>query len=248
MNEFKELIYEGDTDFTDIDWPTLDLDFDVDLAPLSEVKIGFVFEDDFELYLKLNAKISAASTYELNLFSSKDPSFGFSEGDDITAGLVVVTDLIIELDAEVDISSGFYMKFDKGVGAELVMFSRNISDFNFHGGKFEFLPAVLKVALKAGLEFKQVTKQFPKVKPKDDKPLFGAGVVAEVVAHVAEFTISVTEPTIFTGDENSGPEKAARRNEVELASVVHPDSSSLHELAVRMMEKRKSAPVPPSKR
>lgn len=247
VNEFKELIYEGDTDFTDIDWPTLDLDFDVDLAPLPEVKIGFLFEDDFELYLKLNTKISAASTYELNLFSSKDPSFGFSEGDDITAGLAVVIDLIIELDAEVDISSGFHMKnmkFDKGVGAELVMFSRNISDFNFHGGKFEFLPvtlssptatikAVLRVALKAGLEFKQVTKQLPKVKTKDDKPLFGAGVVAEVVAHVAEFSISVTGPTISTGDENSGPEKAARRNEVESAGAVHPDSSSFHELAVR---------------
>ncbi|CCC12685.1 unnamed protein product [Sordaria macrospora k-hell] len=248
VNEFKELIYEGDTDFTDIDWPTVDLDFDVDLAPLPEVKIGFVFEDDFELYLKLNTKISAASTYELNLFSSKDPSFGFSEGGDITAGLAVVIDLIIELDAEADISSGFHMKFDKGVGAELVMFSRNISDFNFNGGKFEFLPvtlssptatikAVLRVALKAGLEFKQVTKQLPKVKTKDDKPLFGAGVVAEVVAHVAEFSISVTGPTISTGDENPGPNRAARRNEIESTGAVHPgSSSSLHDLAVRKDE------------
>lgn len=247
IDEFKELIYEGDTDFTDINWPTLDLDFDVDLAPLPEVKIGFVFEDDFELYLKLNTKITAASTYELNLFSSKDPSLGFSEGDDITAGLAVVIDLIIELDAEVDISSGFHMKFDKGVGAELVMFSRNISDFNFNGGQFEFLPvtlssptatikAVLRVALKAGLEFKQVTKQLPKVKTKDDKPLFGAGVVAEVVAHVAEFSISVTGPTISIGDEDSDPDKAARRNEVESAGAVHPDSSSSNSLAVRKDE------------
>lgn len=240
--EFGELMFEGDTD---IDWPTLDVDFDLDLAPLPEVKIGFVFDDDFELYLKLNTKISAASTYELNLFSSKSPTFGFSQGDDITAGLAVVIDLIIELDAEVDISSGFHMKFDKGVGAELVMFSRNISDFNFNGGKFEFLPvtlssptatikAVLRVKLKAGLEYNQLSTTIPGVKTKDDEPLFGVGVVAEVVANVAEFSVSVTGPTISTGDKNSSPEKAARRNEMESADAVHSDSlSSLHDLAVR---------------
>lgn len=110
-----------------IEFPTIDVDFDVDLPPLPGVSVKFQFEDDFELYMLLNTRLSAGATYTLNLFASKS-ALGIAIGNDITAGVVVVIDLILDVSAAIDISSGFHLKLDKGVGFELNMFDKNVSN------------------------------------------------------------------------------------------------------------------------
>ena len=112
----------------EIEFPTLaNVSFDLDLKPLPGVSVKFEFQDDFELYMLLNTKLGAGATYTLNLYPSKSP-VGIAIGSDIAAGVVVVIDLILDVSTAVEISSGFHMKLDKGVGFELDMFSPNLSN------------------------------------------------------------------------------------------------------------------------
>ena len=113
----------------DVEFPTLDVDFDLDLKPLPDVSVKFQFDDGFELYMLLNTKLGAGATYTLNLYASKSPVV-IAIGNDITAGIAVVIDLILDVSTAIDISSGFHLKLDKGVGFELNMFSQNVSNIN----------------------------------------------------------------------------------------------------------------------
>jgi len=92
----------------DLEFPTLaNISFDLDLKPLPGVSVKFEFQDDFELYMLLNTKLGAGATYTLNLYASKSP-VGIAIGSDITAGVVVVIDLILDVTTAVEISSGFH--------------------------------------------------------------------------------------------------------------------------------------------
>ncbi|KAK0715929.1 hypothetical protein B0H67DRAFT_489159, partial [Lasiosphaeris hirsuta] len=201
---------EAFEDGHDIEFPTLDVDFDLDLKPLPGVSVKFQFEDGFELYMLLNTKLGAGATYTLNLYGSKSP-LGVAIGSDITAGVAVVIDLILDVGTAIDMSSGFHLKLDKGVGFELNMFSQNVSNVAFPGGQFEFLPVsivssgvvlkgILRVGLKLGLEL-----DAGGIAPVLDNTIFNmeAGIVAEVFANVAEFMTNVTGPA--PAPDNSKP-------------------------------------------
>ena len=121
---FTGQAFEDDYDF---EFPTIDVDFDVDLAPLPGVSVTFKFEEDFELYMLLNTKLAGGATYTLNLFASKT-ALGIAISNDITAGVAVVIDLILDVRTAIDISSGFHLKLDRGVGMKLDMFGQNVSD------------------------------------------------------------------------------------------------------------------------
>jgi len=120
-------IFDGPDDDNPFQFPTIDVDFDLDLAPLPGVTVQFQFDDDLEIYMRLNSKLAAGATYTLNLFSSVSP-LGVAIGSDITAGVAVVIDLILDVRTAIDISSGFHLRLDKGVGMKLDMFSPNVSD------------------------------------------------------------------------------------------------------------------------
>ncbi|KAK0641866.1 hypothetical protein B0T16DRAFT_334069 [Cercophora newfieldiana] len=198
-NFFESLVDDEDG----IEFPTLEnVDFDLDLQPLPGVSVKFEFEDDFELYMLLNTKLGAGATYTLNLYASKSP-VGIAIGKDITAGVVVVIDLILDVNTAIEISSGFHLKLDKGVGFELNMFSPNVSKVDFPGGQFEFLPVtivsegvvlkgVLRVGLKIGLEVDTNGIASILTSPFD----ISAGVVAEVFANVAELITNVSGPAL----------------------------------------------------
>ncbi len=121
---FTGKVFDPDTDY---EFPTFDVDFDIDLPELPDVTVRFEFEDDFELYMELAVRLEGAATYTLNLFSSQSP-IGIAVGSDITVGVACVIDLILDARAALEISSGFHLKLDKGVGFELNMFSPNVSD------------------------------------------------------------------------------------------------------------------------
>ncbi|KAK3339867.1 hypothetical protein B0T25DRAFT_523544 [Lasiosphaeria hispida] len=204
---FTLAVFEDDYD---VEFPTVDVDFDLDLKPLPGVSVKFQFEDGFELYMLLNTKLGAGATYTLNLYASKSP-LGFAIGSDITAGVAVVIDLILDVSTAIDMSSGFHLRLDKGVGFELNMFSQNVSNVAFPGGQFEFLPVsivspgvvlkgILRVGLKLGLEL-----DTGGIAPILDNTPFNikAGIVAEVFANVAEFITNVTGPA--PAPKNSKP-------------------------------------------
>jgi hypothetical protein len=114
-------------DSNDDPFPVMQVDLDLKLPPLSTVTARFAFDEDLEVYMMLNTKLALGGTYTINLFSSAGP-FGIAVGNDITAGLAVVLDLILDVQAPVEINGGFHLKLNKGVAMELNMFSPNVSD------------------------------------------------------------------------------------------------------------------------
>ncbi|KAJ5106646.1 hypothetical protein N7456_003321 [Penicillium angulare] len=106
-------------------WPTLDLDLNLDnTTGLPGAEVHFEF-DNLELYLDLDIKLSAGSTYTLNIYSSESPAGIAMPG--LTAGAVFSVDLILIAEAEIDIGSGIHIKLEDGLAFDLEMFNSNVS-------------------------------------------------------------------------------------------------------------------------
>ncbi|KAK0723490.1 hypothetical protein B0T26DRAFT_640423 [Lasiosphaeria miniovina] len=214
---FGNIISDG-LDIDDFVMPTLNVSLDIDLPPLPSVDIKFEFDAGLELYVELGVKLHAGATYSLNLFSSNTP-IGVALGPDILAGVAVTVDLILDIQAAIEITSGFHLKVDKPLGMELTMFSTNLSHIDFPGGQFEFLPVtlvsdsavlkgVLRVALRAGLAYKTPKLNSVFIPDKlEEKLTFGAGVAVSVFANMAEFVTNVTGPSISTSDDAATKQK-----------------------------------------
>lgn len=214
---FGNIITDG-LDIDDFVMPTLNVSLDIDLPPLPSVDIKFEFDAGLELYVELGVKLHAGATYSLNLFSSNTP-IGVAVGPDILAGVAVTVDLILDIQAAIEITSGFHLKVDDPLAMELTMFSTNLSHIDFPGGQFEFLPVtlvsdsavlkgVLRVALKAGLAYKTPKLDSAFIPDKlEEKLTFGAGVAVSVFANMAEFITNVTGPSISTSDDAATKQK-----------------------------------------
>ncbi|TGJ84565.1 hypothetical protein E0Z10_g4203 [Xylaria hypoxylon] len=183
----------NDLDFSDISFPPLNISFNVDLPDIPECRLQFQF-DDLELYMLIDTVLSAGTTYTLNLYSSNTP-IGLSVDSETFVGVVVSIDLILAVDADIDISSGLHIKVDDGMAIDLSLFGQNISSVTFNGGSFEFLPvtvqsasgvltARLRVGLHAGVsvENDQLGPFLP----------VSTGTEVLVYADLAEFTTNIT--------------------------------------------------------
>lgn len=111
--------------FGDVDFPPFDVDFDIDLPKLPGCNLTFQF-DGLELYMEIDTILSGSATYTLNLYTSQTP-MGFSVGKDLLVGVVFSIDLIISVEAEVDISSGFHIQLNDGIAIDIHMFDHDIS-------------------------------------------------------------------------------------------------------------------------
>jgi hypothetical protein len=128
MKETAQDLFTGDIFDDALQLPILDIDFDLPLFPIPAVTVRFEFEESFEVYVLLETKVAVGTTYTINLFSSTSP-LGIAIGNDITAGVAVVLDLILDVRSGVEIQSGFHLTLNKGARVELDMFSPNVSDF-----------------------------------------------------------------------------------------------------------------------
>ncbi|KAH8899151.1 hypothetical protein GQ53DRAFT_837056 [Thozetella sp. PMI_491] len=199
----EDFFDDGEVDLDHIQFPTVPFDFNIDVPEIPDVTLKFTF-DEIEVYMELEAALSAKATYEMNLYTSKTEA-GIKINDDLLLGVVAVVDLIIDAHAEIDISSGFHLKLNDGLSLTLAMFSKNTSDINFPGGQFEFLPvtistdgavlsATLRVGIHAGIAFKT-----------DELSVFGhsigigAGVELSAFANVANFITNITAAPISIG-------------------------------------------------
>lgn len=106
-------------------WPTVDLDFNLgDVPGLPGAQIHFDF-DDLEIYLDLDIKLFAESTYTINIFTSGTVA-GISVPG-LKIGAVFRVDLILIADADIDIGSGIHVKLDDGLSFDMEMFNSNVS-------------------------------------------------------------------------------------------------------------------------
>ncbi|KAM0332096.1 hypothetical protein ACHAQA_002368 [Verticillium albo-atrum] len=201
VDNIKEEGLSSDT----FDLPPLDLDLNIDIQGVPEVQMHFAF-DGLELYMDMQLTMSAGATYALNLYTSVTP-LGFDVGD-VFVGVVFAVDLLLSVESEISISSGFHMKLDDGVAIDIALFSDEVSDIVFNGGKFEFLPvtiesdgvilkAVLRVAIHSGMELH--TPSFDWLSVGDlSVPSAGGGIEVGVYATLADLTTSV----ILAGDDD----------------------------------------------
>lgn len=113
-------------DFDDYEFPTIDMDFNVNLTDMPEAKIELKF-DGLELYMLLDMSLAANQTYTVPLYPKDwyQPA-GIVVGNQ-EIGIVISLDLILHVDAEADISSGVHISFDDGLAVELAMFGRDVS-------------------------------------------------------------------------------------------------------------------------
>lgn len=76
--------------------------------------------------MEIDTILSGSATYTLNLYTSNTP-IGFGVGKDLLVGVVFSIDLIISVDAEIDISTGFHIKLNDGIAIDIHMFDHDVS-------------------------------------------------------------------------------------------------------------------------
>lgn len=125
---FRGVISNLDDGFqtSDLIFPTFNYSFSMDIATIPECHLKVQF-DDLELYMQTNTILSLGSTYELNLYSSNTP-VGISITKDLELGIIFAIDLILSVNGEVDISSGFHIRLDDGLAIDIALFSDEVSD------------------------------------------------------------------------------------------------------------------------
>ncbi|KAK6432713.1 hypothetical protein LTR95_011116 [Oleoguttula sp. CCFEE 5521] len=155
-----------------------------------------------ELFLELKTSPSKLK-YQLPIVSKiLMPDTGFQIGGQ-SLGIFFSIDLIVTVNAQVDITSGIHMKVGDGAALHVDLFGTNVSEIIFNGGTFEFLPitvetsagnelsAILRVGLHTGFS-EDIWSTLPKaldwVLPK-----FGGGVDAGAFVDIAEFVLEMTE-------------------------------------------------------
>jgi hypothetical protein len=110
----------------DLDFPTLnDTSFDLAIPDIPECQLLFKF-DGLELYMEIDTTLSTGATYTFNLYKSETP-IGISAGQDLEVGIVFTVDVILSVEAEIDISSGFHIQLNDGVAINIPIFSQDIS-------------------------------------------------------------------------------------------------------------------------
>jgi hypothetical protein len=109
----------------DFDFPPIQVDFDIDVPDIPECELRFQF-DGMELYMEIDTTLSSGATYTLNLYTS-ETAIGFTVGEDLLIGVIFSVDLILSVESEIDISSGFHIQLNDGVAIDIPMFDHNVS-------------------------------------------------------------------------------------------------------------------------
>jgi hypothetical protein len=110
----------------DFDLPPLDYNLNIDIPEIPEFRLQFQF-DGLEVYMLIDTVLSAGATYTLNLYTSTTPA-GFAVRDSLEVGVIFAIDLILSVEGEINISSGFHLRLDDGVLFDIAIFSKEISN------------------------------------------------------------------------------------------------------------------------
>ncbi|KAJ6782776.1 hypothetical protein PWT90_04133 [Aphanocladium album] len=186
--------------------PPPNITFDVDIGKLDDVSLEVVFTEA-EIYVELSILFSAGITYSLNLYTSSE--LGYEVGK-VFVGFVATIDLILSVESQIELDSGFHVKFDKNMGMKLALFSDEASHLEFNGGRFEFLPvtvttagsvlhAVLRIGIKSGFSLSAGFGADVQLFNQTSHLQLGAGIEASAYANAAEFITNIT----FAGTDSA---------------------------------------------
>ncbi|KAI9157967.1 hypothetical protein HJFPF1_05952 [Paramyrothecium foliicola] len=209
IDQIKEWVKDVEFDFKELEFdiPAPNITFDIDMPALPGAVLEFKFEG-IEMFVELEMTLGAGLSYSLNIY--KSTQLGIELAEDLFLGLVFSIDLMLSVDSEITITSGFHLLLDEGILLRLALFAKETSDVEFNPGKFEFLPVtveaagavlrgVIQLSLRSGFSFAT-----PDIVPGDEL-LIGdfdlndltasAGIEARVYANVAELVTNVTANT-----------------------------------------------------
>lgn len=99
----------------------IDNDFNIDLPELPKCHLQFQF-DGMELYMDLDASFFDATTYTLNLYTSETPVGLSIANQDI--GVFIAIDLVLGVEGQIDINSGFHIRLNDGLQIDIGLFER----------------------------------------------------------------------------------------------------------------------------
>ncbi|KAH6844681.1 hypothetical protein B0I37DRAFT_312366 [Chaetomium sp. MPI-CAGE-AT-0009] len=130
--ELLQLIGPGDfelDEFVNFGNVSIDTDIDINFPPLPEVQLLFQI-DHLDLYMEMDTTIAAGVTLTIPLYQSQT-AFGITLAPGLEAGIFVTLDLILSVEGEITIRSGFHLLLDDPVGFKLALFGQNVSDIIF---------------------------------------------------------------------------------------------------------------------
>ena len=103
----------------------VDTDIDIVPPPLPEVQLLFQI-DYLDLYMVLDTTLAAGATLTLPLYKSQS-AVGISAGEGLEIGLFITMDLILSVEGEISLRSGFHLLLDRPMGFNIALFSDDVS-------------------------------------------------------------------------------------------------------------------------
>jgi hypothetical protein len=123
-------VFDGDdsTDASDIDFPTLDVDFNIDLPtnllPETNLRVQF---DELEVYLEMDLIINAGVVYKIPLLPPQAHPMGLGKSSDLFIGTVLALELVLSAEGSIDLATGVHIVLDEGAALEIGLFGDNIT-------------------------------------------------------------------------------------------------------------------------
>jgi hypothetical protein len=131
ISNITQWVEDIDVDFTEFEVdipPPPGIDFNLELPEFPECTLEFQF-DGVEMYVELSTVFSGGVTYTLPLFKY---GAAVDIDEDLFLGIVFNVDLIISLESEVTITTGFHVRLEDGVLLRLAMFSKDPTDVTLY--------------------------------------------------------------------------------------------------------------------
>lgn len=109
------------------------------------IKIGL---GGVKAYVELDLSASAGIQESIQLFASPELSIDLLEILKVELGVAFALDLVLEVDAKVDLSAGFYLSFDDSAFVEVSLLTKDVVDVSLDGLTAHALP----IAVAAGVD------------------------------------------------------------------------------------------------
>jgi hypothetical protein len=120
----NDIIALAKGDLSDITFPTLPLNLSLDVPPLPQYHLQLELEN-LDIFVELETVLSGP-TFTMNLYTSESEVGLDIDGEEL--GVVVAVDLILDVDTEVEIKTGFHLKLDDSFVIDIDLLSKNISN------------------------------------------------------------------------------------------------------------------------
>jgi hypothetical protein len=116
----------GIVDLAHFSPPTMgNITFNLDVQSIPQALLQLQF-DGLELYFQLDTMLDISASYKVNLFTPQTPLALAVPGMDI--GVWFTLDLLLDADANIDMTSGFHIKLVDGVQINIPMFAPEAAD------------------------------------------------------------------------------------------------------------------------